>query len=330
MGDEYRGMLQALALSLALATPPAARRLEAVRRRYQALWEDVTQPRIIDASLRASLVARIAAATRELEAAEREPDDAAAADFEREADLDEQTVPALLGGAPPALEATPGAHVGLARVGNRYEPFAYWVPHGYTPRTPAPLVLLLHGTTQAENDFVARAFFRDLADASGAVLLAPGGDERDVDAMARSTAAAQRALAAVVAIDPHRRYAGGYSNGVSCAFHAVATLHEPFAAILAISGVVHAVDLRAVGVQLANEGAYVVEGGGDHVIGVPAVRATVRVLRARHVYARYYEDPRGAHELRPLYETIARAWDDMFAGVTAIPDDGLGQVTDEL
>ncbi len=327
-GSEYRGMLPALALSVALATSAPAPPLDAVRRRYAALWVDITRPRIIDAALRETLVKRILSATRELDALERAPDDAALADLEREADLDERTVPALLAGAPPPLDPTPGAHVGLASVGDRYEPFAYWVPRGYAALPPAPLVVLLHGATQAENDFVARSFFRELADASGAVLLAPGGDDRDAEEMARSTDAAERALAKAVPTDPRKRYVGGYSNGVYCAFHAIATQHEAYAGMLAISGVVRVADVRAVGLRLAFEGAYVIEGGGDRVIGVAAVRSVVRRLRAQRVYARYYEDPRATHELRSLYGTIARGWDDMFAGVTTIPDDGLGQVTD--
>ena len=321
-------MLLALAFSAALAAPAPPSRLDAVRQRYEALWEDVTRPRVIDAPLRATLMARLAAAARELDALDRNPDDAAVLDYEREVGLEEQTVPALLAGAPPPLDGAPGAHVGLARVGSRYEPFAYWVPRGYTPRTPPRLVVLLHGATQPETDFVARSFFRDLADASDTVLLAPGGDDRDGDAMARSAAAAERALATVVATDARKRYAGGYSNGVYCAFHAVATQHEPYAGMLAISGVIRAVDLRPVAAQLAGEGVYVVEGSDDHVIGGAAVRTTVRLLRAQHVYARYYEEPRATHELRPMYPAIARAWSDMLAGVTTIPDDGLGAITE--
>jgi predicted esterase len=311
------------------STPGAfAARVEALRQRYGVLWAEVNRPRVLAPEVRSSLLERVAVASQTVDALAKEPDADVLADLERRADLDEQTVPALLGAGPPALAASPGAHVGIVRAGDHDEPFAYWVPRGYDPRKPPPLVALLHGATQPETDLVARAFFRDLDDASGAVLLAPGGDDRDADAMVRSLDAAERALAGTVPTDERRRYVGGFSNGVFSAYHSVATLRERCAGLLGIAGFLRPEDARPVGLRLAGTGVYLVIGASDAVIGTTAVRSNVRVLRSEHVYARYYEVPGAPHALRPLYPAIARAWNDMLRGVTTLDDDGLGTVTD--
>jgi predicted esterase len=311
------------------ATPAGAAlamRIADLRRRYDVLWEVVNRPRIIDAGVRERLRERVAVAAQTALALADEPDAAIVGDLERRADLDERTVPALVSGTPPPLDAAPGGHVGIVHAGGHDEPFAYWVPRGYDPRKPAPLVVLVHGATQPETDLVARSFFRDLADASGAVLLAPGGEDRDPEAMLRSLDAAEHALAAAVPTDPRRRYAGGFSNGVFCAYHAVAVQGQPYAGFLGIAGFVLREDVHAVGLRLYGEGAYIVIGADDRVIGVPAVRSNVRALRTAHVYARYYEVPGAPHALRPLYPAIAKAWNDMLSGNTKIDNDGLGGV----
>jgi len=324
-------MLCALVMAAALAAPaptPGTDALASVRRRFEALWVDANRPRIVNDTVRREVVERIAAALQSIDEFAARPNPDATADLERLADLEERVVPALLSGTAPALDAAPGAHVGIVRAGDHDEPFEYWVPRNYDARKPPPLVVLLHGRGQPETDIVARAFFRDLADRTGTVLLAPGGDDRDANAMARSTDAAERAIARAVPTDARRRYAGGFSNGVYCAYHLVATGAGPFAGFLGIAGVLRPLDTRGAGLGLAGEGAYLVIGSDDTVIGTSAVRSSVRRLRAEHVYARYYEVARAPHALRPLYSTIAAAWSDMLAGVTEIPNDGLGIVSD--
>lgn len=337
-------MLPALILAAALASPapqaappqasaaaisaaPAVR-VDALRRRYEVLWGDVNRPRILDAGVRERLLGRVAVAQELVKALVADPNQDVIGDLERRADLDERTVPALLSGTPPPLDAAPGGHVGIVRAGGHDEPFAYWVPRGYDTAKPGPLVVLLHGATQPETDFIARSFFRDLADATGVVILAPGGEDRNADAMLRSTDAAQRSLAAVVPTDPRRRYAGGFSNGVFGAYHVVAVQGQAYAGFLGIAGFMLREDVRAVGIRLYGLGAYLVIGSEDTVIGPASVRSNVRVLRSEHVYARYYEVPGAPHALRPLYPTIAKAWNDMLHGASAIEKDGLGSVND--
>ncbi len=209
-------------------------------------------------------------------------------------------------------------------------PFAYWVPAGYDARRPAALLVLLHGASQPESDLIARRFVRELADATGTVVLAPGGDDRDADAMFAALDASQAALATGLALDPRRRYVGGFSNGVFSAYHAVARDARGYAGFIGIAGFLRGEDARAVGRRLHGQGAYLVIGANDEVIGTAAVRSSVRTLRGAGVYARYYEVPGAPHALRPLEATIARAWHDMLSGVTSIENDGLGTVSESL
>ena len=236
-------------------------------------------------------------------------------------------MPQLLRGVGDPPDAAPGAHVGVARAGDLPVPFAYWVPAGYEARRAAPLVVLLHGAGQPETDLIARRFVRELADATGAVVLAPGGDDRDAGAMLAALDAAQAALAPALALDSRRRYLGGFSNGVYAAYHAVARQPQGCAGFLGIAGFLRGEDAPAVGLRLRGGGRLVI-GAGDEVIGAATVRANVRHLRGAGVYARYYEVAGAPHAWRPLEAAIARAWRDMLAGVTNVENDGLGTVSD--
>jgi hypothetical protein len=128
-------------------------------------------------------------------------------------------------------------------------------------------------------------------------VLAPGGDDRDADAMLAALDASQAALAAGVPTNPRRRYVGGFCNGVFSAYHAVARDRRGYAGFFGIAGFLRGDDARAVGRRLHGEGAYLVISANDEVIGTAS---------------------------------IARAWHDMLAGVTSTDDDGLGSVGERL
>ena len=312
------------------APTTAHARLDALRARYEKLNAAIAEPRIMAPAAREELLVRLGSAAQTFAALAADPNEAVLADFERRADLDERVVPQLLRGSGDPLDAAPGAHAGVAKAGTLPLPFAYWIPAGYDARRPAALVVLLHGASQPESDLIARRFVRELADATGTIVLAPGGDDRDADAMLAALDASQAALGAAVALDPHRRYLSGFSNGVFSAYHAAARDARGYAGLLGIAGFLRREDVRAVGRRLHGQGAYLVIGTNDEVIGADAVRSNVRALRGMGVFARYYEVPGAAHALRPLEAAIARAWRDMLAGVTSIDNDGLGTVSDSL
>ena len=307
-------------------TPPSAgSRLAAVQARYQRLAATLDQPRALSPQARAALEVRFQSARENVETLEAAPNEARLADLERTEELDARTTAALLRGVGDPVDAAPGAHAGLARAGDAPVPFAYWVPAGYDARRPAPLVVLLHGAGEPETDVIARRFLRELADATGTVVLAPGGDDRDGDAMAAGLEAAEAALSPALALDPHRRYLGGISRGVFGAFHAVARAARPPAGFLGIAGVLDDADAAAVERRLRGKGAYLVIGSRDEAFGTAPVRANVRTLRAAGVRARYYEVPGAVHGLGPNATGIVRAWHDMLDGVVTVPNDGLGR-----
>ena len=51
--------------------------------------------------------------------------------------------------------------------------YKLWVPKGYGGKTPAPLLLMLHGCTQTPDDFAAGTRMNDIADANGFLVAYP-------------------------------------------------------------------------------------------------------------------------------------------------------------
>jgi dienelactone hydrolase len=314
-------MLLALALAAVLETPrpvqaDEASKAAALGARYEALYRLVNEPRILSPVVRDGLVERTALGAQTAKALAQESNPALLEDLTHRVDLDEVAVVGLLDPAKRAApSALPGPHVAFARAGNHDEAFAYWIPAGYDAQRPGPLVVLFHGAIQPETDFVARSFFRELADAAGAVVLAPGGDDRRPEVMAESLDAAERVLRGSVAWDAKRRYVGGFSNGVFDAFHAVAVSHEPCAGFIAIAGFMLPEDAYGVGLQLYRRRAYVLIGTDDQVIPLRDARAVVSRLLREQVDARITEVPNVPHSLRLLYPAIAAAWREMIGGV---------------
>src|SRR5215217_3214490 len=99
-----------------------------------------------------------------------------------------------------------------------------YIPAGYRPEKPAPLVLLLHGAGEDARDGLAQ--LRGQADDAGLVLLALGSRGPTWDSIlgrgryGADLAAIDRALGHAFsrcAVDPARVAVGGYSDGASYA-----------------------------------------------------------------------------------------------------------------
>jgi phospholipase/carboxylesterase len=115
-----------------------------------------------------------------------------------------------------------------------------YVPAGYRPEQPAPLVLMLHGAGGSAQGGMSP--FRSLADAAGFVLLAPDSRGRTWDMIlggyGPDVAFIDYALSEVfgkVAIDPARLAIEGFSDGASYALSLGITNGDLFSRIVAFS-----------------------------------------------------------------------------------------------
>jgi len=149
------------------------------------------------------------------------------------------------------LRSRPGrTHAGASLVGLRSlssdnalsaEGYLY-VPAGYRPETPAPLVLLLHGAGEDARDGLAQ--LRGQADEPGIILLAlssrgPTWDSiLDRGRYGSDIAAIDRALEYTFSrwtVDPERVAVGGYSDGASYALSLGIANGDLFSDVLAFS-----------------------------------------------------------------------------------------------
>jgi predicted esterase len=197
------------------------------------------------------------------------------------------------------------------------QPAAIYVPQSYRADKAAPLVILLHGRTQSEMDILAVKWFRELADANGAIIVAPygRGDSQYVEPAPQDIYATLDAAKAAFNVDPRRTFLAGYSMGGYGVYSVGPQRAGDWAGFLAIAGGPTSDDEQAVFASFAGKPVYMVSGVEDDVIPNSYVRLAARVLRERGIPTGYYEQPGGTHSLATIYPAIARAWSDMLRGI---------------
>jgi predicted esterase len=138
-------------------------------------------------------------------------------------------------------EAAPVGLQTLSSHGGPTDGYLY-VPAGYQPEKPAPLVLLLHGAGEDARDGLAQ--LRGQADEAGLVLLATGSRGPTWDSILSrgrygpDIAAIDRALEHAFShcvVDPTRLAVGGYSDGASYALSLGMANGDLFSHVLAFS-----------------------------------------------------------------------------------------------
>jgi poly(3-hydroxybutyrate) depolymerase len=233
--------------------------------------------------------------------------------------LDMEAVDQLVSGTPATLRAVPGLHEVLvpSRVDKTWQLVAVYVPSNAKSQR-APLAVVLHGNPQTEAELLGQPYLRRLADRTGTIVVAPYG--RGIYDYAEPAGtdvydllgAAQAAFAA----DRGRTYLTGYSMGGFSVFKIGPRGGYRWAGVLCISGAILNSGVRPVSIAWHDMRLYVVTGAHDASIPTKYGEQTAGYLAGLGLPVSFYEERTGTHALRTLTPSLARAWDDMHAGVT--------------
>ncbi len=191
-------------------------------------------------------------------------------------------------------------------------PYRLYVPTTYSPATPMPVIVALHGLGQTEDSFFdayGRALPK-LAEQHGYILVAPlgyrvdGGYGWGVSAAPTDPAARHRAamseldvmeslaqVRALYNVDPDRIYLMGHSLGAIGTWKMAARFPGEWAAIGAFSGQ----GVPSTMSRMAHIPAFVVHGDNDPTVAVTGSRAMVQAMKAQGVDHVYLEVPGGNH-----------------------------------
>ena len=212
------------------------------------------------------------------------------------------------------LTARPRTPTGAVALGEQALALAYgrdgllYIPAGYTPEKPAPLVLMLHGATGSARG--ALRPFRELADEAGLVLLAPESRSTTWDAIRGDydvdIAFIDRALKSVferVAIDPAHLTIEGFSDGATYAIGVGLTNGDLFQRVVAFSpGFMLHVDPHA------KPRVFISHGTRDQILPIDQCsrRIVPELQQAR--YDVQYREFDGPHTVPPEMAKEAIAW----------------------
>jgi phospholipase/carboxylesterase len=211
--------------------------------------------------------------------------------------------------APPSA-AGGGVAPGLGRlsVGGPRDSYLF-VPAGYDPDRPAPLMLLLHGAGGHAHDGLR--VLLHLADAAGLVLVAPASHAATWDIIAGRRYGPDRDLVdralthafEHVAVDEDRIGIGGFSDGASYALSLGLGNGDLFTHVLAFSP-----GFIGPGRRHGRPRVFVSHGTRDAVLPIdPCSRGIARRLRAEGADLTYREFD-GGHTIPPVIVDEAVGW----------------------
>ncbi|AGP39686.1 alpha/beta hydrolase [Sorangium cellulosum] len=184
-----------------------------------------------------------------------------------------------------------------------------YVPAGYRPDRPAPLVVLLHGAGGSAHHGIA--LLRELADAAGLLLLAPDSrhsswDIISDDAYGPDVAFLDGALEQLfgsAAVDPARIAIGGFSDGASYALSLGLTNGDLFTHVIAFSP-----GFMAPAEQRGRPRIFISHGAQDQVLRIdPCSRRLAPLIRVAGYDLRYQEFE-GPHAVPPEIARDALRW----------------------
>jgi predicted esterase len=201
------------------------------------------------------------------------------------------------------------APVGLQELPtNGGRPTLLYVPTGYRPDHPIPLVVMLHGAAGDARAGIAP--FLDLADEMGLLLVAPSSRRRTWDVIrggyGPDVACIDRALELVFAryvIDPARIAAQGFSDGASYALSLGLANGDLFTHIVAF-----APGFVAEGLLEGRPAIYVAHGIQDDILPVDICSRQLVPRLRRGGYQVQYHEFDGRHAVPPEIAQEASDW----------------------
>lgn len=195
------------------------------------------------------------------------------------------------------------------------QPLAVYVPASYDPKKSVPLVVLLHGRGDSENDMMASPWVRAAAEAGSAIVIAPyaRGDNQYVDPASTDVYAALDVARSAFNIDPRRIYLAGHSMGGYGVFIVGPKHPQMWAAVLAASGGMVTEDMSAALHGFQQIPVFLVVGSNDPIVPQGYMKQNYDMLVASGIEAHYYEEPGGLHFIGTIKHSFAQAWHDMLA-----------------
>jgi predicted esterase len=201
------------------------------------------------------------------------------------------------------------------------QPAALYVPTTYNPAKPSPLVLFLHGKFWTEIDYMAMPFFRQLAESTGTIVVAPyaRGDIQYADPAPADVYATLDAVVAALNIDKKRIYLAGHSMGGFGVFEVGPQQAKRFAGFLCASGSLTNDDRDAVLRAFQDKPVYVVSGTLDDNIPNSYSVLTVQYLSDAGIPVQYYPQRGAGHNIKVVFPAFTAAWRAMLEGSRPSP-----------
>ena len=186
-------------------------------------------------------------------------------------------------------------------------PYALFVPSGYDPASPSPLMVSLHGAGRQYDWLMNYAGFLDLAEHHGYVVVTPLGYTRrggygyrgDAEQDRRSEQDVMHVFELVtdeLNIDENRIYLWGHSMGGAGTYYLASRHPDIWAGVGAVAG--GSMNADYVDAEAIRHIPFlVVQGSDDRVVPTAGVRDSVAKMRELGMQHLYIEIPGGDHSL---------------------------------